>query len=340
MLFRTAQMDDLDSIYQLANQTGVGLTTLPRDRDFLEKRIQHARRAFHQATSHHTENYYLFVLEDPQTHEVVGVSAIESAVGLSTPFYSYKISNHSNQCAALKIHTQYRMLHLVQDYSGASELCTLFLRPDYRRDHLGMFLSRARFLYMALFPNKFSETIIAELRGMSNTRGISPFWSALGKHFFGMSFQQADQMTLLSNKQFITDLMPKMPIYVELLPKSVQKMLGTPLPSSVPAFNILSSEGFVFKNHIDIFDAGPTIEAMFQQIRTIQNCSQRTIKKICPELAGTRQMISNIKTDFIAVLGTIVCDPNGNDCSIDQNSAKLLGVSLGDRILTSNGVLI
>ena len=40
MLFRSARNSDLDAIHHLAEQSGVGMTTLPKDKELLKKRLE------------------------------------------------------------------------------------------------------------------------------------------------------------------------------------------------------------------------------------------------------------------------------------------------------------
>ncbi|WBV67684.1 arginine N-succinyltransferase [Legionella pneumophila] len=40
MLFRSARDSDLDAIHQLAEISGVGMTTLPKDKELLKKRLE------------------------------------------------------------------------------------------------------------------------------------------------------------------------------------------------------------------------------------------------------------------------------------------------------------
>lgn len=117
---------------------------------------------------------------------------------------------------------------MVKDNQGHSELCTLYLEPAFRRNNNGLLLSRARFLFMAHYPQRFASTVIAEMRGISDEQGHSPFWNQVNRHFFHMSFAEADRLRLSTNKQFITELMPKHPLYVQLLAQAAG-LLGNPI---------------------------------------------------------------------------------------------------------------
>lgn len=330
MLFRNAKNRDLKTIYRLAGASGIGLTTLPKDIELLKKRLQWSVNSFNAAVTQPLQEYYLFVLEDTNSGEIVGTSAIEASTGHETPFYSYKLSKRTRVCHSLNIRTDYEVLSLVNDNQGCSEMCTLYLDPNYRHSSNGLLLSRARFLFMAHYPARFSHRVIAEMRGISDDHGRSPFWDAVGLHFFHMSFEQADKLTISTNKQFIADLMPRNPIYVKLIAPEAQAVIGQPHQSTVPAMNILMREGFRYQNYVDIFDAGPTLEAPRDQIRSISASRVFTIKSIIDDVSSKRFMIANTKLEFRATIGHVIFNVQHNTCIISQETAQFLELKTGD----------
>src|SRR5690606_25203007 len=144
---------------------------------------------------------------------IVGISGIETAVGLTQPWYTYSIGLIVHASAELNIHHRFPTLFLTNDHTGCSELCSLYLHPDYRRNQAGALLSKSRLLFIAAHPHLFAAKTIAELRGYINEAGVSPFWEGLGRHFFDMDFSDADYLSAVSNKQFIAELMPRYPFY-------------------------------------------------------------------------------------------------------------------------------
>ena len=64
---------------------------------------------------------------------------------------------------------------------------------------------------------RFGEQVLAELRGVIDDDGNSPFWDAIAGRFFDMSFPEADDFNAIHGTRFIADLMPRTPIYVALL---------------------------------------------------------------------------------------------------------------------------
>ncbi len=330
MLFRAARESDLDAIYQLVEHCGIGMTSLPKDKNILQKRLARSCASFNKAVNSPYDEYYWFLLENPATSEIIGTSAIEAATGHELPLYSYKITKNTNISHSLNLRIDYEMLNLVNDNQGRSELCALFLKPEYRHHANGLLLSRARLLFIAHYPNRFAATIIAEMRGISDEWGFSPFWDAVGRHFFQMTFAKADDLTASTNKQFIADLMPKHPIYVKLLPPKAQAVIGKPHSSTIPAMNILKREGFRYNCSIDIFDGGPTIEAPCSQIRTVAANRIMTVKGISDEASSKQFILANTKLEFRATIGKVVYNPHQGSCIIGKETAELLAVKLGD----------
>jgi arginine N-succinyltransferase len=336
MLFRRAVADDLPAIHQLATNSGViGLTTLPKDIHLLKERLDWSVNSFKENVTSPNNEYYLFVLEEPTSQKIIGTSAIQSSVGFDTPFYSYKVSKRTRICHDLDIRNDYKVLSPVNDNQGSSEICTLFLDPTYRKQHNGLLLSLARFLFIAQYPQRFSPTIIAEMRGISDEEGHSPFWDQIGAHFFHMSFAEADRLTISTNKQFIADLMPRNLIYVPLLSPAAQAVIGQPHESTLPAMTILLREGFHYNNYVDIFDAGPIIEASRDSIKTATTSNVVTIENIVNELSSKPFLIANTSLDFSATVSQAIINNEQTACTLDRLTSELLGVKCGDSVRIS-----
>jgi arginine N-succinyltransferase len=270
MLFRPVTQDDADQIAALAQQTGTGLTTLPKDPEKLKHKIALSIESFAATVEYPGKEYYLFVLEDTTTGKVVGTSGLAAAVGLEQPFYTYKVGTTVHASPRLGIHKTIPTLILGHDYTGTTEICTLFLSPNHRGGGTGKLLSKGRFLFLKNHPKRFANKIIAEMRGYSDDNGVSPFWESLGRHFFDMDFDDADTKSGEDSNEFIAELMPKYPIYVPMLSEEAQATLGKVHPDTEPALKLLKKEGFRYTGYVDIFDAGPTIEVRQENIDTIK----------------------------------------------------------------------
>lgn len=335
MLFRAVKETDVNAIHALALKSGIGITTLPKDRSTLEARVNKAIQAFAQTISAPRQEYYLFVLEDVVHNRVVGTAAIESLTGQDTPFYAYRHVKEKKSHAPLEISVVHEYLVLTFENQHKSEICTLYLDPEYRHSGNGLLLSLARFLFMYHFPERFADTVIAELRGVA-IEGQSPFWNAVGQHFFHMPFSDADERTISTNKRFIADLIPTHPIYINSLPDEAKKVIGVADPVSQAAMNILLQQGFKPNETVDIFDAGPTLEVERTHIRTIQNTQQYIVNIASYEhLPTERVLMSNASLAFKATLGTAAFDSTQHLCFIDEATARLLTLRNGEQITIS-----
>ena len=267
LIIRPIAKVDLAALLALADKTGVGMTTLAADETQLTKRIDNSVATF-AGTTEKADAVFMFVLEDSATGAIAGTCAIAAAVGLRQAFYSYRVGLTVNASEELGIYTKTPTLFLSNDYTGNSELCSLFLDPGYRGNsggngggnRNGSLLSKCRLLFIAQFRDKFAKKIIAELRGISDENGRSPFWDGVGRHFFSMEFSRADYLTGIGKKSFVAELMPKHPLYSSLLSPEAQEAIGKTHELTRGAQAMLEDEGFHYDDHVDIFDAGPAVE--------------------------------------------------------------------------------
>ncbi|MXP68004.1 arginine N-succinyltransferase [Pantoea sp. Aalb] len=334
MLFRPVQERDLSDIIDLAARAGIGLTSLPYNVSYLKTKINNSIASF-SGNLPRSQQRFLFVLEDLLIKRVVGVSAIEAAVGLDEPFYNFRIQRIVRASRQLNVYKNIELLTLNYDQTGHSELCTLFLDPRYQKNRNGLLLSKARFLFIAAHPHIFSSHIFAEMRGIIDNQGRSPFWDALGYHFFDIPFAEADKLTGIGMKTFIAELMPLYPIYVSLLPILAQQAIGKVHPHTVPARSILEKEGFSWNGTIDIFDAGPVLEAETNMIRTIRDSQIVTVNKIYNILNSINipciSIVSNDRfKDFSAIL--LKTEDNKSMIKLNDIQRKYLRVNENDKI--------
>ena len=294
-VLRPITTDDFAALKQIAIESGHGFTSLPVDDEQLKDKIDRAEKSFAKNINQPLDESYLFVLEDSETGEVIGTTAIEAAVGLSVPLYHYHLGKTVHHSPTFNVYNTVDILSMCNDYTGCSEICTLFLRENSRKGLTGRFLSRSRFLFMAQHSERFADTVIAEMRGVSDEDGHSPFWQWLQEHFFSIEFPKADHLVGLGDKVFISELMPKYPIYVNLLSKKAQAVIGNVHDKTKPALKLLEKEGFEHRGYVDLFDAGPTVEAKLGNIRSVRE------SQVCPITIGELEHISQHSSDTLAV---------------------------------------
>ncbi|WP_054016946.1 arginine N-succinyltransferase [Pseudoalteromonas sp. R3] len=336
MILRPIQKSDYSALLNIAQESGHGFTSLPVNEELLQNKIERSVASFGKETDVPFDEGYLFVLEDSETGEVVGTSAIEAAVGLDDAFYHYHLSKVIHSSRTLNVYKAVDILTLCNDYTGATELCTLFLRDKYRRGLNGKLLSKSRFMFINQHRDRFADTVIAEMRGVSDENGDSPFWQWLEEHFFSMDFPTADYLTGIGQKVFIAELMPKYPIYVNLLSKEAQSVVGEVHDNTRPAIELLKSEGFTFNGYVDIFDAGPTVEAKVDNIRTVREVQKYTVRiddQVQIDAEGSPVMIANDKlAGYRATALTLTLPEKATEVAIPGAVAKALQIADGDTV--------
>lgn len=333
IIIRPIKASDYNDLHRIAIDSGHGFTSLPVNEDILKKRIHRSEESFTISVKEPGDQGYLFVMEDTQTGQVVGTTGIEAAVGLDNAFYHYHLGKVVHSSRELNIHNTVETLALCNDYTGATEICTLFLQESHRKNGNGRFLSRCRFLFMAEHSERFANCVIAEMRGVSDEQGRSPFYDWLEEHFLSINFTKADYLTGIGNKDFIAELMPKYPVYVSLLSKEAQKVINKVHDNTVPALRLLEAEGFSRRGYIDIFDAGPTVEAELKQIRAIRDsCKyQVLIDDACGGESNQKYIICNTDVEnFRATQIKLTLRETANQVVITSDSAQALQVQQGD----------
>ena len=280
LLIRPVESGDLEALAELVSLTRGAITTLPPDRDLLAQRVHQSCSAFAHPVDRPGGELYSFVLEDTaHPGRLLGTSSVVSKTGGFEPFYCYEVREEHYQSDVLRVDRLVRSIHLVEDHSGPAEVGGLFLRPGVRGGGFGRLLSVARFLFMAGRPKAFDPHVVAEIRGVTDEAGNSPFWDAIGRHFFGVSFAEADRLSF-KEKQIIADLMPDHPIYLDMLPRSAREVVGVEHDFSTPARRLLESEGFAYRDRVDIFDAGPTVECAVANVRAVRESRVAEVARV------------------------------------------------------------
>ncbi len=350
LIIRPIKHSDLDALLLCAKESGHGFTSLPVDRDLLNEKINHSIASFAANAKSPGLESYLMVAEDTKTGEVVGTTGIEAAIGLETPFYTYHLSKIIHHSKHLNVQNTLDLLTLGNNYTGASEICTLYLKPAYRKGGNGKLLSKVRFLVLAEFPEKFSELIFAEMRGVSDEKGDSPFWGWLKEHFFSIEFKEADYLAGIGQKEFIAELMPKLPIYANLLSNEARAVIGQVHHQTRPALRLLEQEGFRCRGYVDIFDAGPTLECQRQHIDSVRRSRRAKVKLFAQsydikayldknyskdqiqEKYGTYLIANTTFSTFRATSAVLFFDEDTNQVNLTQEIADALQIKDKDSV--------
>lgn len=277
-VMRPARLDDYDALMQMAEESGPGFTSLPVDEGIISGRLKKSVASFSGKVDPIEYGKYLMMLENTETGEIGGCSAVKAGTGIDAPFFNYRIITLAQASLAADRRFDMDALVLTNEFVGFTEVGTLFVREGHRGNGIGRLTAQARYLLMATQPERFGEMILAELRGVVDAEGQTPFWDHLGRHFFRMDFTEADYLSATTNNQFILDLMPKYPVYVDLLPPEAREVIGRCHADGVGAMKLLEWEGFRFERVVDIFDGGPMVVAQRELIRTIREAQVVTLQ--------------------------------------------------------------
>lgn len=327
ILVRSVTKNDINGLMKLATSVGIGFTTLVADNQIFKKKIARAIDCFYNAIEN---GYYLFVFET--NGEIVGCAAIDVKPGLYSPFYTYKILDIHNTYESFNIDCTHKALQMVNDFDEATELCSLFLLPEYRDKMNGYLLSYSRLLYVAAFPEKFTDIFFAEIRGCSDQDGVSPFWESVGRKFYTMDFAKADELSGIGDKDFIQALKPEFPIYIDMLSKEAQEVIGVAHYLSKPAMKLLEKQGFYNHQYVDIFDGGPTLSIEKDNIKTVRQAKYCHVVSIAEEEKGMDYMIASLTHGFRVTL-TKLSSVNDSALSIPKSVAELLHIQVGDQVV-------
>lgn len=332
-VLRAAGPDDLDALYAMAKRTGGGFTNLPPYRDTLAAKLERTAASFARTDDAIGDDLFLFMLEDAGTGRCIGTCQIFAKIGSVWPFYSFRIGVLMQYSKELDRTFRAETLTLSTDLDGATEVGGLYLNPAERSSGAGGLIARARYLFIKMHRSRFADRTIAELRGVHDEAGSSPFWDGLTGRFFGMSFQEADEFNAIHGNQFIADLMPRHPIYTAMIPESARAAMGVPHTSGRAAMRMLEREGFVYDNYIDIFDGGPTMIAPTDKIATIAAARDGIVEKV-GEIAGdgTQHLVASGRLGGFRCCYGRVAVADGGGVTLDAQTARALGLSAGDAV--------
>lgn len=270
-ILRSVQTGDLKDLYNLS--TVMTFINLPPDEEIIQRKIDSSIKSFTQPSKNLWENYYIFVLEDDSTGEILGVSMIHAQHGTEDePHFYLTVGQESKFSQTINTGFVHGTLKLGLDTNGPTEIGGLVLNPEHRgsKEKLGKQISFVRFLYMAIYPQRFKPMIHSELMPPLDKMGNSPLWEAVGRRFMNMNYHEADILSR-NNKEFILSLYPSENIYQTLLPMEARESIGKVGKETEPVKKMLESIGFKYTFEVDPFDGGPHYRCPLNKIRLIQN---------------------------------------------------------------------
>lgn len=334
LVVRPAGPADIDALMELAFLSGRGFTSLPEDRTTLSERLALSEASF-AGTVESRDAWYVLMLENSENGQIEGVAGVKGGVGITRPHFSFRVMTLAQYSSAITTRFDHNALVLVNECSNMSEVGSLFLRPGKRQSGAGALLARARYLLIGTQPDRFCETIMAELRGWFDEADNSPFWDGIASKFFRLPFEQADRMITSTDGQFILDLAPRHPIYMELVDAAAREAIGAVHRHGVPALKMLVKEGFQRSGLVDIFDGGPTMTCRRDSIRTIADACTLPVRIMdgVDDTAEARLISTGSIDGFRAVRAPVLVE--ADSATLSPDTAALLGVASGTPVQVS-----
>jgi len=148
--FRPIIDADAPALLKLIRQSSGGLSSLQPRLAFLKDYIASSEKSFSGNMSLDDSHKYLLGLFELRSERLIGCAAVKTQIGKDSPFINFDIKGDGpDQC-----------LQASSRFTGATEVGSLFLHPDYRADGLGRYLAKVRYLLMASEPWRFGESVI------------------------------------------------------------------------------------------------------------------------------------------------------------------------------------
>jgi arginine N-succinyltransferase len=286
---RQSSRDDIEQILAVAEH--LDTVNLPAERGHLEQILALSERSF-SGEAPVADREYLFVLEDLTARRVIGTSMIHAQHGTKrAPHVFYRVEADERYSYTLDRYFVHPTLRIGYNYDGPTEIGGLILLPEYRGnpEALGRTLSYIRFLFIRMHREVFRDRVLSELLPPLEADGTSLLWEHLGRHFTGLSYQEADLLSK-DNKEFIQALFPDDPIHTVLLPPEVRALIGVVGPDTRGVEKILRRVGFDYAGQIDPFDGGPHFVARTDDITLVRDARQVTVGA-ADEIAGDRWVV-------------------------------------------------
>ena len=335
IVIRPINQKDFKSLWDIANKTGPGFSTLQPDKKLVTHRFERSLVSF--ADPENTQHkLFSFLLEDTSNGNVLGTAAIETDTKLQDPCYHFHIHTFVHASKQFETFSQIRTMTLCNDLTKSSKLCTLYLAPEYRKiSGLGRFLSKSRFLFIAKFLNMFHQTMIAEMRGYCDENNIFPFWEAVGRKFIPKNFAQADKI-FTYYRYALAEVMPRHALYIDLLPQAAQDAIGQVHFEARPAVKLLTKEGFSYRNCVCPSDGGMILEAETRHIYAIKKNQtfSASIQKNIPQTNQTYLVSNDQFIHFRCILST--AGPITDQFPLTDEQADALHLNHGDTVRVIN----
>jgi len=332
---RGAVLSDEDQLLAVARH--LNTVNLPDDREAIHTLLDQATKSFTGAIKDPKRREYVFVLRDTAKDLIVGTSMIIAQLGRrDAPYIFFDVLDEERYSATLDRHFKHTTLSIGYSYAGPTEIGGLILVPEYRKaaERLGQFISYVRFLYIRMHRDLFRDELLAELLPPLEPDGTSHLWDAVGHHFTGLTYAEADRLSK-QNKEFIRGLFPESPIYGTLLSQKAQEVIGKVGVQTRGVEKMLRRIGFRYADRVDPFDGGPHFAAPTDEVSLVKRAHVAKVTKISRDVIVKSRSLVAIEMKespfFRCVLAE--CAAVADDAvMLGEETASHLNVAVGDEV--------
>ncbi len=335
-VIRSVRPSDEDELYLLAEH--LNTVNLPHERRAVGEIIERSCESFGEVIENHNNREFVFVLEDCDTRRLIGASMIIAQLGRrDAPYIYFDVRDEEKYSRTLDRHFRHTVLRIGYSYDGPTELGGLIVHPDYRKrtDRLGQAISYVRFLFIAAHRDQFRDEMLAELLPPLEPDGRSHLWEALGRHFTGLSYREADVLSK-KNKEFIKSLFPDGDVYASLLAPDAQAVIGKVGAQTRGVERMLRRVGFRYAHRIDPFDGGPHFTAATDEVRLIAGTRHVPVDEFVgaptPAMGRALCAVDLPGPDHFRCILTDAAESASGGLMLTREGAALLGVERGMRV--------
>ena len=333
---RAACRADEEQLLRLASF--LNTINLPNDRESIHSLLEHASRSFSGEITDPRERKFVFVLWDLQTGDAVGTSMILAQHGrCDAPYIYFDVIPEEKYSRSLDRHFHHTLLRLGFSYDGPTEIGGLVVHPGFRRSppRLGLMLSYVRFLFIACHQEMFQNYLIAELLPPLETDGTSHLWEAVGRHFTGMSYAEADFLSS-RDKGFIRDLFPTGFINASLLDPRAQAVIGEVGAQTKGVEKMLRRIGFDYANRVDPFDGGPHFFGATKEVTLVKETKRLKVSGPLPveqpSVTSLVAVFADENPHFRAVKAEVAVSVDSDSCLVEPAASEYLGLQPGAEV--------
>lgn len=264
---------------------------------------------------------------------------LRTAIGLGLPRSWYHVGCTVHAARDLNLFHRQRTLLLGNDHTGASELANLVCAegdvPLADRATALRLAVAAALMTVAMRRQCYAGTMIAELPGLRDGAGQSPFWAGLGRHFYNDDPAQAAALHGSAWRCHVAALLPRQPVYTSFLPPAAQAAIAQVHPGARLQQQVLEAAGLRYGHHVAIDDGGPVLEADMDSLPGVTRSRRWTVAAFpgdAPPQGALPCLLLQDRPDGSVAGGRAAAAPEGTRLRVAAAALAGLRLAEGDAV--------